>query len=110
MRMNPPTAITLPTATALQLLTLTSLCQGSAFGKQVRASLKAAGIEQTNPSFYQMMSRLEHMGWVLGEYVRLETFAVGGRERIYTLTTDGALQLHLAKQFYAWLKRANPDG
>ena len=90
----------LPRLTHLQFLVLTELSHGTGRGRDLRQRLRDAGVRQSGPAFYQMMSLLEDSGFVSGWY---EQRVVAGqiiRERHYKVETVGKKALQESKMFY----------
>lgn len=90
----------LPRLTHLQFLVLTELSHGTGRGRDLRQRLREAGVRQSGPAFYQMMSLLEDAGFVTGWY---EQRVVDGqiiRERHYKVETAGKKALRESKAFY----------
>lgn len=90
----------LPRLTHLQFLVVADLTRGPAAGRVVRGRLKAAGVRQSGPAFYQLMAGLEDGGFVSGWY---EQQIVDGqiiRERHYKVLAPGARAAEESREFY----------
>jgi DNA-binding PadR family transcriptional regulator len=90
----------LPRLTHLQFLVLTELSDATGRGRDLRERLHAAGVRQSGPAFYQMMSLLEDAGFVRGWY---EQQVVAGqiiRERHYKVEAGGKKALQDSRKFY----------
>jgi len=91
----------LPRLTHLQFLVVSQLFKGSAKGRDVRASLKAEGVRQSGPAFYQMMAGLEDSGVVEGWYEQQIVDAQIIRERHYKVLPPGKKAWRECRDFYA---------
>jgi DNA-binding PadR family transcriptional regulator len=90
----------LPRLTHRQYLIVNVLVRQSAPGRAIRDRLRAAGVKQSGPAFYQLMSGLEDRGFVSGWY---EQQIVGGqiiRERHYKVLAAGTRALGESRSFY----------
>jgi hypothetical protein len=90
----------LPRLTHRQFLVIATLLRGAVRGREVRAELKAVGVRQTGPAFYQMMAGLEDAGFVAGWY---EQQIVDGqiiRERHYKVLAPGKRAWLECRAFY----------
>jgi DNA-binding PadR family transcriptional regulator len=91
----------IPKATHQQFAVLNVLLPGQAWGRDVRAALKADGYSSTNASFYEMMDRLEKAGLVKGQYEERDVLGQKFRERRYELTGEGIAARNEVAVFYA---------
>jgi hypothetical protein len=90
----------LPRLTHLQFLTLTELSYTKGRGRDLRDRLRAAGVRQSGPAFYQMMALLEDAGFVRGWYEQQMVEAQIIRERHYKIEADGKKALQDSRKFY----------
>ncbi len=81
---------TLPPVTHLQFLILEALRDGEIAGAEVRGILADHGVRRTLPAFYELMSRLERAGLVVGHYAPKLVKGQNVRERRYALTAAGS--------------------
>jgi hypothetical protein len=98
----------LPKFTHLQFLVVAELVHGPAAGRAIRERLRAAGVRQSGPAFYQLMAGLEDRGFVSGWY---EQQIVDGqiiRERHYKVLAAGMRAANESRDFYrrGWPRRA----
>jgi hypothetical protein len=92
--------MTLPRLTHLQFLVVAELARGQTAGRALREKLKAAGVRQSSPAFYQLMAGLEDGGFVSGWY---EQQIVDGqiiRERHYKALAPGTRAAGESRDFY----------
>jgi DNA-binding PadR family transcriptional regulator len=92
--------MSLPKLTHLQFLVISELLRGAGRGRDLRARLRAAGVRQSGPGFYQMMATLEDAGFVSGRY---EQQIVDGqiiRERHYKVLSSGQAAWKTSRDFY----------
>jgi hypothetical protein len=90
----------IPRLTHLQYLVVSSLARRAASGRVVRDHLRAAGVRQSGPAFYQLMAGLEDGGLVSGWY---EQQVVDGqiiRERHYKILAAGLRAVDESRAFY----------
>jgi hypothetical protein len=92
----------LPRLTHLQFLVVSELARLSepARGRDLRERLKAAGVRQSGPAFYQLMAGLEDGGFVTGWY---EQQVIDGqiiRERRYKALAAGTRAIEESRDFY----------
>src|SRR5438067_11430756 len=90
----------LPRLTHLQFVVAAELARQPAAGRALRDRLRAAGVRQSGPAFYQLMAGLEDQGLISGWY---EQQIVDGqiiRERHYKLLAPGARALDDSYAFY----------
>jgi DNA-binding PadR family transcriptional regulator len=90
----------LPRLTHLQFLVITEIARGAARGHDLRGRLRTAGVRQSGPAFYQMMSALEDASYVTGRY---EQQIIDGqiiRERHYKVTAAGKKAADASTSFY----------
>lgn len=90
----------IPKLTHLQFLILGILRGERKSGKSVRNQLQRRGIRKSGPAFYQLMARLEDVGFVRGWY---EQEIVNGqiiRERNYEITAAGLRAWQASCEFY----------
>jgi hypothetical protein len=100
----------LPKFTHLQFLAVSELARGPATGRAIRERLRAAGVRQSGPAFYQLMATLEDNNFVAGWY---EQQVVDGqiiRERHYKVLAAGIRAVDQSLEFYrrgeaAWRAR-----
>src|SRR5262245_26411766 len=92
--------MTLPKFTHLQFLVVSELAARPAAGRTLRERLRAAGVRQSGPAFYQLMAGLEDGGFVSGWY---EQQVVDGqiiRERYYKVLAAGTRAVEQSLEFY----------
>ena len=90
----------LPRLTHLQYLVVSQLARQSGPGRAIRDQLRAAGVRQSGPAFYQLMAGLEDGGFVSGWY---EQQIIDGqiiRERHYKVLAAGLRALDESRRFY----------
>lgn len=90
----------LPKFTHLQFLVVSELAHAPAAGRAIRERLRAAGVRQSGPAFYQLMATLEDGGFVGGWY---EQQVVDGqiiRERHYKALAAGLRAVEQSLDFY----------
>jgi DNA-binding PadR family transcriptional regulator len=95
----------LPALTNLQFLVLGVLRLREQPGRVLREALAEYGVRRTAPAFYQLMSRLESAGLVVGRYEQITVGDQAVTERWYRITTDGARQWQRAQTFYSEVGR-----
>jgi hypothetical protein len=98
----------LPRLTHLQYLVVSDLVRESAPGRAIRERLRAAGIRQSGPAFYQLMAGIEDAGFVSGWY---EQQIVDGqiiRERHYKILAAGKRAVAESHDFYRRGTAARP--
>jgi len=90
----------LPKFTHLQFLVVSELAKGEAAGRAVRERLRAAGVRQSGPAFYQLMAGLEDGGFVTGWYEQQIVDSQIIRERYYRATAAGIRAAEDSLEFY----------
>ncbi|MEM8781928.1 MAG: PadR family transcriptional regulator [Planctomycetota bacterium] len=91
----------LPPYTPLQFAVLSLVVPGEVPGRALRQALKDKyGHKRSGPAFYQLMSRLEEMGLVVGTYHTVTVGEQDVRERRYSLTGDGVDALNEMQAFH----------
>jgi DNA-binding PadR family transcriptional regulator len=90
----------LPTLTHLQFLVIAELLRGAARGRDLRTRLRAAGVRQSGPGFYQMMATLEDAGFVSGRYDQQIVDGQIIRERHYKVLASGMTAWKTSRDFY----------
>jgi DNA-binding PadR family transcriptional regulator len=93
----------IPRLTHLQFLVLAVLLRGDVRGRDLRASLRDAGVRQSGPAFYQMMALLEDGGYVSGWYDQRVVDGQILRERHYKVLAKGAKACQESRAFYLGL-------
>jgi|SRR5215471_6248218 len=96
--------MSLPRLTHLQFLVVSEVARQPASGRVIREHLRAAGVRQSGPAFYQLMAGLEDAGFVSGWY---EQQIVDGqiiRERCYRALAAGT---RAAAESLAFYRRAS---
>ena len=89
-----------PRLSHLQFLVVGLLRHKTFPGREIRESLKGFGIRKSGPAFYQLMSRLEDAGLVVGNYHQEIIDGQLIRERHYTITADGTRVWKGSRDFY----------
>jgi DNA-binding PadR family transcriptional regulator len=79
----------LPEATHLQLTILRMLVWGPHRSIEIKQKLYDREIDLSDPSFYQLMKRIENSKWVTGKYIQKIVDGQIIRERVYTITDSG---------------------
>ena len=92
--------MTLPRLTHLQFFVVSDLLRGTTRGRDLRARLRAAGVRQSGPAFYQMMAALEDAGLVSGWYEQKVVDAQIIRERHYRVLASGRKAWQSSRDFY----------
>jgi hypothetical protein len=90
----------LPRLTHRQFLVIATLLRGAVRGRELRAQLKAVGVRQTGPAFYQMMAGLEDAGLVAGWYEQQIVDSQIIRERYYKTLAAGKKAWLECRDFY----------
>jgi DNA-binding PadR family transcriptional regulator len=90
----------LPRLTHLQFLVVTEIARGSSRGHDLRGRLKSAGVRQSGPAFYQMMSVLEDAAYITGRYEQQIVEGQIIRERHYKVTATGKKAADESTAFY----------
>ena len=90
----------LPRLTHLQFLVGAALARGPAAGRAVRDRLKASGVRQSGPAFYQLMAGIEDAGFVSGWYEQQIVQGQIIRERHYKVLAAGARAVEESRAFY----------
>lgn len=90
----------LPKISHLQFLVLRIIGTKQKFGWDVRHELAAQGVRRSGPGFYQLMSRLEASGFVVGEYDAVIVDRQLIRQRRYKLTGTGITEWQNTRDFY----------
>ncbi len=70
-------------------------------GRDLRAMLSDNGVDSSGPQFYQMMSRLEDSGYVLGRYAQKAIEHQVVNERRYRITQEGTAAWEKTRDFYS---------
>ena len=89
-----------PAITHLQFLVLFSLRASPRLGRQIRRELARRGVRRSPPAFYQMMARLESVGFVSGAYDQKIVDGQIIKERSYALTPAGRAAWQATRDFY----------
>ncbi len=92
--------VPLPDITHLQFSVLAILRNGEHSGRTVRDQLKDMGMRRTGPAFYQLMSRLEEAGLLIGRYDQKIIDGQIIKERCYSLTDAGGAAWEATRDFY----------
>jgi len=92
--------MSLPRLTHLQFLVISELLRGVARGRDLRSRLRAAGVRQSGPAFYQMMAGLEDAGFVSGWYEQQIVEGQIIRERHYKVLASGKTAWRTSRDFY----------
>jgi len=92
--------VKLPKITHLQFSVLASLMGGEQAGKSVRRQLAELGMRRSGPAFYQLMSRLEDAGLVVGRYDQKVVDGQIIKERVYEVSDEGAAAWQATRDFY----------
>ena len=79
----------LPQATLLQYAVLCKLGDGESSGALIRKQLEEVGIELEGPGFYQMMQRLEKVGWIKSSTMVIQEDYGKFKASYYTCTAKG---------------------
>lgn len=95
----------LPKLTHLQFLVVTGILRGAARGREFRMSLKAAGVRQSGPAFYQMMATLEDAQFVSGWYEQQVVEVQILRERHYQVLANGRKAAEESRTFYNTMRQ-----
>lgn len=90
----------IPRLSHLQFLVVGLLRGHSLPGREIRDHLKVHGVRKSGPAFYQLMSRLEDAGLVVGNYHQEIIDGQIIRERHYTITADGTRVWKGSRDFY----------
>jgi DNA-binding PadR family transcriptional regulator len=98
----------IPTMTPLQYLILAALRNGERSGARLRATLNRDNHATSLPAFYQLMRRIETLGWIEGRYeVKIidgnasRTSHGGARRwRFYRATPAGRAAWAETRRFY----------
>jgi hypothetical protein len=90
----------LPKFTHLQFLVVSELAKGESAGRAVREHLRASGVRQSGPAFYQLMAGLEDGGYVSGWYEQQIVDSQIIRERYYKVTAAGIRAAEDSLEFY----------
>ncbi|MGO9599212.1 MAG: helix-turn-helix transcriptional regulator [Isosphaeraceae bacterium] len=89
----------------------TLLKEGELWGRDLRSALKAEGYGSSNSSFYELMDRLEKVGFVEGRYEERDVLGQLFRERKYKLTGLGQqARDEVASYYMARLRRDYQGG
>src|SRR5215475_10533312 len=92
--------MTLPRLTHLQFLVVSEVARQAASGRAIRGHLRAAGVRQSGPAFYQLMAGLEDGGFVSGWYEQQIVDSQIIRERYYKATAAGIRAAEDSVEFY----------
>jgi hypothetical protein len=98
----------LPRLTHLQYLVVNELVRHSAPGRAIRDRLRTAGVKQSGPAFYQLMSGLEDAGFVSGWYEQQIVDSQIIRERHYKVLAAGTRAVGESRSFYQRVAAARP--
>ena len=98
----------LPRLTHLQFFVLSQLLSGAERGRDLRDRLRATGVRQSGPAFYQMMAGLEDRGLVEGRYEQSTTNGQVVRERHYRVLAPGNKAWHQCRDYYAGMLAGLP--
>lgn len=96
----------IPQITHLQFSVLGFLQSGEPAGKEVRAHLRDLGMRRSGPAFYQLMSRLEDAGLVVGRYDQKVVDGQIIKERRYMISDEGRDAWRATRDFYMKTIRA----
>jgi DNA-binding PadR family transcriptional regulator len=89
---------------------LTLLQANEVPGKEIRETLRRAGVRRSGPGFYQIMARMEDAGFVRGKYRQEIVDGQIIRERCYQITASGRSACGHSRDFYLeWIGRLD-DG
>jgi DNA-binding PadR family transcriptional regulator len=91
----------IPKTTHQQFAVLSILRDEEMWGRDVRVALKADGYTSTNPSFYEMMDRMESGGLVEGRYEERDVLGQKFKERKYRITGEGIAAMEEVALFYS---------
>ena len=92
--------MSLPRLTHLQFLVISELLHGVTHDRDLRSRLRAAGVRQSGPAFYQMMAGLEDAGFVSGWYEQQIVEGQIIRERHYKVLASGKTAWRTSRDFY----------
>lgn len=92
----------IPDVTPLQFLVLSIVGADPVPGKQVREQLaRSFDKRMALPTFYDLMSRLEKLGFIEGWYEQRIIAGQGIKERYYRITAQGSKVWEQTRDFFA---------
>jgi DNA-binding PadR family transcriptional regulator len=93
--------VQVPGLTHLQFLIAGLLLGGERTGTELRRELREFRVRHSGPAFYQLMARLEDLGFVEGRYDQRLIAGQLFRERRYRVTAAGRAACRVSREFYA---------
>ena len=95
--------MSLPPLSTLQILVLNTIGSSETSGPVLRDKLSQEGFRKSAPSFYQVMDRLKHAGFVESRYATEEVGGYKVRVKYFQMTGAGARALGDAQRFFGGL-------